>query len=215
MQTKKVELFLGRMQPIHIGHKKIIDSMTNPIVVIVKGEDKAHNPLSVEYQEKLLKKVTPGVEVSVSPNGFLPGILGYFRKKGKEVVKIYAGADQIEGYKTAINSTNAKLPEDQKYDVTFQETEPVTGATAVRNAICSGDQETFKKLCPKEIWDEFDNLQKALKLSESLIVLSFREWLNEEGTTTMTGNVQNKDVPLGKIVRRRKKLTTKELNDAA
>lgn len=217
---KHIELFLGRMQPIHIGHKKIIDSMTNPVVVIVKGgktsEDKSRNPLSAEYQEKLLKKVSPGVEVSVSPNGFLPGILGYFRKQGKEVVKIYAGADRIEGYKTAINAANAKMPEDQRYHVTFQETERVTSATAVRNAIRSGDQETFKKLCPKEIWDEFDTLQKALKISESSEMLSFSAWLNEEGeATTVTGNVQNKDVPLGKIVRRSKKNTTKEIRDAA
>lgn len=217
-QMKQVELFLGRLQPIHNGHKKIIDSMTNPIVVIVKGgktsEDKARNPLSVEYQEKLLKKVSPGVEVSVSPNGFLPGILGYFRKQGKEVVKIYAGADRIEGYKAAINTANAKMPEDQRYHVTFQETERVTSATAVRNAIRSGDHETFKKLCPKEIWNEFDNLQKALKLSESFAVPSFSQWLNEEATT-VTGNVQNKDMPLGKTVRRRKKLTTKEIHNAA
>lgn len=217
---KHIELFLGRMQPIHIGHKKIIDSMTNPVVVIVKGgktsEDKARNPLSAEYQEKLLKKVSPGVEVSVSPNGFLPGILGYFRKQGKEVVKINAGADRIEGYKTAINAANAKMPEDQRYHVTFQETERVTSATAVRTAIRSGDQETFKKLCPKEIWDEFDTLQKALKISESSEILSFGAWLNEEGeATTVTGNVQNKDVPLGKIVRRSKKNTTKEIRDAA
>lgn len=204
------------MQPIHIGHKKIIDSMTNPIVVIVKGgktsEDKSRNPLSAEYQEKLLKKVSPGVEVSVSPNGFLPGILGYFRKQGKEVTKIYAGADRIDGYKTAIATANAKMPEDLRYHVTFQETERVTSATAVRNAIRSSDYETFKKLCPKEIWDEFDTLQKALKLSESFEFLSFKLWLKEDGEmTTVTGNIQNKEVQLGKTMRRKKKQSTKEI----
>lgn len=217
---KEVQLFLGRLQPIHLGHKKIIDSMTNPIVVIVKGgkssEDKARNPLSADYQEKLLKKVAPGVEVSVSPNGFLPGILGYFRKQGKEVTKVYAGADRIAGYKTAIDSANAKMPEEQRYHVTFQETERVTSATEVRNAIRSGDEATFRRLCPKEIWDEFNTLQKTLKLSESLDILSFSDWLLEEtGATTISGNIENKDVPLGKPVRRRKKLTMKEKTDVA
>jgi hypothetical protein len=216
---KQIELFLGRMQPIHIGHKKIIDSMKNPVVVIVKGgktsEDKARNPLSADYQEKLLKKVSPGVEVSISPNGFLPGILGYFRKQGKEVTKIYAGADRITGYKTAIDTANAKMPEDQRYKVTFQETERVTSASAVRTAIRSGDQETFKKLCPKEIWDEFDTLQKSIKLAESFEYLPFKIWIQEESVPiTVTGNVQNKDVPLGKIVKRSKK-KTKEIYNAA
>lgn len=216
---KKVELFLGRMQPIHLGHKKIIDSMTNPIVVIVKGskssEDKVRNPLPADYQEKLLKKVAHGVEVSVSPNGFLPGILGYFRKQGKEVVKIYAGADRIETYKTAINTANAKMPEEARFHVTFQETERVTSATAVRNAIRSGDIETFRKLCPREIWDEYTTLQQYLKIAENIEILSFRTWLQEEGVPiTVTGNIQNKDIPLGKTVRKRKKLFTKEIHNA-
>lgn len=182
-----IELIVGRFQPIHNGHKKIIDSMKNPVVVIVKGgktsEDKARNPLDVDYQEKLLKKVSPGVEVSISPNGFLPGILGYFRKQGKEVTKIYAGADRIIGYTDAINKVNAKMPEDQQYHVTFKETERVTSASAVRNAIRSGDYETFKKLCPKEIWNEWDTLREKLNVvSEEDIV-----------ETTVSGNTEKKD----------------------
>jgi predicted nucleotidyltransferase len=184
----KIELFLGRLQPIHTGHKKIIDSMKNPVVVIVKGgkssEDKIRNPLSVEYQEKLLKKVSPGVEVSISPNGFLPGILGYFRKQGKEVTTIYAGADRIEGYQSAIEKANEKMPDDQKYHVTFKETERYTSATAVRNAIRSNDYDTFKKLVPKEIWDEWDTLRKTLAVNEDVTA------------TTLSANVETKDQPL-------------------
>jgi hypothetical protein len=159
--------------------------MRNPVVVIVKGgkssEDKIRNPLSVEYQEKLLKKVSPGVEVSISPNGFLPGILGYFRKQGKEVTTIYAGADRIEGYQSAIKKANDKMPDDQKYHVTFKETERYTSATSVRNAIRSNDYDTFKKLVPKEIWDEWDTLRKTLAVNEDV------------STTTLSTNIEIKD----------------------
>lgn len=176
---KKIELFLGRMQPLHNGHKKIIESMKNPVVVIVKGKkssaDLERNPLDEEYQKKLIEMIFPGLEVSISPNGFLPVILGYFRKQDKEVTKIYAGADRISGYQDAINRANEKMPEDQKYNVTFQETERVTSATSVRNAIKTGDKETFKKLVPSAIWGEWDTLRKKMGIvSEG--ILNFSQW---------------------------------------
>ena len=136
---KQVELFLGRLQPPHNGHKKIIDGMKNPIVVIVKGKksgaDLTRNPLDEDYQKKLMNMIFPRLEISISPNGFLPGILGYFRKQGKEVTKIYAGADRITSYQDAINRANEKMPDEDKYNVTFQETElaaTIASATLAR-----------------------------------------------------------------------------------
>lgn len=214
---KKIELFLGRFQPFHTGHKRIIDSMTNPVVVLVKGkqssEDKTRNPLSTEYQEHLIKKANPGVEVSVSPNGFLPGILGYFRKQGREVVKIYAGADRIASYRAAIDQANKKMPDEAHFVVSFQETERFTSATTVREAIRSGDIETFKKLVPRAIWDEWDTLRNLLKkVNESHCILTFQEWLKEEGenTTTTTSNVEIVDKPLIKKPVKRKSQESKD-----
>lgn len=197
----------GRLQPPHNGHKKIIDGMKNPIVVIVKGKktglDVERNPLNEEYQKKLMEMIFPNLEVSISPNGFLPGILGYFRKQGKEVTKIYAGADRIASYQNAIDKANEKMPEDQRYIVTFQETERVTSATAVRNAIKTGNREEFEKLVPKAIWGEWDTLRKKIgAVSET--VLTFDEWLKEEGAVSTTDNIDAKDLPLGPIVRRKK-----------
>lgn len=185
--------------------------MTNPVVVLVKGNqssaDKTRNPLSTEYQEKLLKKSTPGIEVSVSPNGFLPGILGFFRKQGKEVTKIYAGADRIQSYQQAIDKANKKMPEDQQYRVEFKETERFTSATVVREAIRSGDFDKFKSLVPRAIWDEWDNLQTMLKKTNEGLIMTFDEWLAEEATTTTTtGQVASKDILLGKKVAKRKPL---------
>lgn len=209
-KLKPVELFLGRLQPPHNGHKKIIDGMKNPIVVIVKGAksgaDIERNPLDEAYQKKLMEMIFPGLEISISPNGFLPGILGYFRKQGKEVTKIYAGADRIAGYQSAIDKANEKMPEDQRYQVSFQETERVTSATAVRNSIKSGDKETFKKLVPAAIWGEWDTLRKKMGVvSEG--ILNFGQWMEEGESVTTTDAIKDaqKDRPLGPIVRRKMK----------
>lgn len=204
----KCELFLGRLQPFHNGHKKIIEGMKNPIVVLVKGKvsgtDTEKNPLDEEYQKKLLKMVFPDLDVSVSPNGFLPGILGYLRKQGKEVVKVYAGADRIASYQDAVDKANAKMPEDQRYHVTFKETERVTSATAVRDAIKNNNKEEFKKLVPEAIWGEWDTLRKKMGVVEG--VMPFRQWIKEEeATATDCIKDAQKDLPLGRIMRRKKK----------
>jgi hypothetical protein len=164
--TTEHELFLGRMQPLHRKHQQIIQSMKNPIVVIVKGEsssqDRDRNPLDADTQCRLLHKACPGVEVSVSPDGFLPGILGYLRKKGKEVVSIYCGADRIQEYSAAIERANRQMDQSLQYTVKFEETERYMSATRIRQAIRENDIDTFKQLTPEVLWDEWDTLRSLM-----------------------------------------------------
>lgn len=198
-----IELFLGRLNPPHNGHLKIIESMKNPVVVIVKGAktslDKERNPLPEDYQVSLIKKIAPGVGVSVSPNGFLPGIIGYFRKQGKEVKKVYCGADRIDGYKKAIETANKKMDGDQ-FDVEFVETERVTSASKVREAIRSDNYEEFKKLCPKKMWDEWDKLRGYLSEQD---FIPFSVFLEE-----ITGTNNIAIIPKQMALIKRKKYVT-------
>lgn len=186
--------------------------MKNPIVVIVKGkkssENTERNPLDEEYQKKLMEMIFPNLEVSISPNGFLPGILGYFRKQGKEVSKIYAGADRIASYQDAIDKANAKMPENQRYHVTFQETERVASATAVRNAIKSGNKNEFEKLVPEAIWGEWDTLKKKMGVVSERI-LGFSQWMEEGESVSTTDAIKDaqKDKPIfKKIIKRKSKI---------
>lgn len=206
---QQVELFLGRLQPPHNGHKKIIDDMKNPIVVIVRGKKSENetdrNPLDEEYQKHLLEMMCPGITISISPNGFIPGILGYLRKQGKEVTKIYAGSDRIDSYKEAVDKANEKMPEDLRYLVEFQETERVTSSTSVRESIKNGDKEAFRNQVPPAIWGEWNVLRNKLGvLTEG--ILKFGQWV-EDATVTTTDAIKDaqKDVPLGPIVRRKRK----------
>jgi len=166
---KPVELFLGRMQPIHLGHIKIIKKMKNPIVVLVKGArsslDKNRNPLDADTQTKLLRKAIPGVKVIVAPNGYLPAIFVDLRESGGyEVEKVYAGADRISGYKKQVDSINKKIEnEAARFEVEFVKTDRFTSATKVREVIRAGDFDAYKKLMPKKLYDEFDNLRKLIE----------------------------------------------------
>lgn len=203
---KEAELFLGRMQPVHKGHEQIIKKMKNPIIVLVKGkqtsEEKLRNPLPMEYQQELIHKLFPNVTVSVSPNGFLPGIIGYFGKQGIKITKVYAGADRIPGYKQAVENANKKEKnKDYLIDVEFVETERVTSASTVRKAIKEDDFNAFKKSMPEKLWNEFDKMKK---LMEGTIPMSFKEFIIESEITTSTENVEVVDKILGKLAKRKK-----------
>ena len=201
---KEVELFLGRCQPVHLGHAKIIAKMTNPVIVLVKGnkssQNRKRNPFSEEYQKKLFRLLDPNLEIEVSPNGFLPGIISYLKEHGKKVTKIYCGADRIDSYRKAIELAN------EKYDIVFQETERNGSGSEVRTAIRNNDFETFKTLMPERLHQEFRNMKDILQQVE---ILSFEEWLKEETgsggvSTTLTPNVAKIDIPMKEPLAKRK-----------
>lgn len=168
VESKPTSLFLGRMQPIHKGHDAIIKKMNNPIVVLVKGakssQDKERNPLDAEYQTKLIKMLNPKVDVFIAKTGYIPTMVNEYRKKGIEVSEILAGNDRIKGYQGMIASFNKQMPDEKKINVTFTETPRVTSATDVRNAIRGDDFDTFKKLVPKKLHSEWENLKEKLAL---------------------------------------------------
>jgi len=165
--SKPAELFLGRMQPIHLGHLKIIKKMKNPVVALVKGAksslDKNRNPLSSSDQMRLLQKAMPGLKVVEVAPGYLPEIMANLRLLGLEIGAIYAGEDRIKGYKAQIDGVNKKLDTAKQFKTRFKMTERFTSATKVRELIRAGDEAAFKKLMPKELHSEFGFLQKKLK----------------------------------------------------
>lgn len=165
-QDKKVELFIGRFQPPHIGHMAIIKKMKNPVVALVKGakssKDTTRNPLDGDTQVRLLKKAMPGVTVMVVASGYIPDILNTIRKEGMEVTAMYAGEDRFSMYSSQIEKFNERVEDDQKMEVQMKKTPRVTSATDVRNSIKDDDYETFKKLMPKALHGEWDMLRKKI-----------------------------------------------------
>lgn len=161
-QKKTVEVFLGRLQPIHKGHFKILKKMKNPVLVLIKGaktsKNKKRNPFPLEYQEQLIKKVMPNLKIHIAPSGFLPLILFDIRRMGFEPIVVYAGSDRISSYKRMMNS----LPDEIDLNIKFKETPRYCSATQVRNALKSNDFKTFKELMPKELHDQFETMKTFL-----------------------------------------------------
>lgn len=194
----EAELFLGRLQPPHLGHKKNIDRMKNPIIGIVRGEkssqDKERNPISVDYQMELIRKIAPDATIKIFADGFLPFIISAMRGDDLEIVKVFAGTDRIKSYEQTIKSFNKKIPEDRQMDIEFVEIERGSGdvsATKIRSAIRSGDEAEYRNSVPKELWNEFSKLRDIMKESN---ILSFKMWLSEEGESIVTNVTNNVEV---------------------
>lgn len=176
------QLFLGRLQPPHNGHAKILKQMSvHGWVAIVKGVgtglDKVKNPLPYAYQAKLVKEIAPEIKIIEVPTGYLPDIINQIRLKGEEVRIVYAGADRIEDYKRQVNGANAKLPEEKQFNVQFRLADRVTSATMVRDAIRSNNQSAFRANVPREIWGEYKTLRNYL--GEGVNVKTFGQFLQE------------------------------------
>ncbi|MDX8383291.1 MAG: adenylyltransferase/cytidyltransferase family protein [Ghiorsea sp.] len=165
--TKNVELFLGRMNPIHKGHIAIIKKMKNPVVAIINGvkssQDKKRNPLSFDERMHMLKKVAKDVMIIEAKTGYIPAILNTLREINLEVTTVYAGDDRIASYKSQIQRENKNIENDNlEFDITFRKTDRIASATDVRNAIRDNDFDTFKTLMPKELWNQFTFLRTRI-----------------------------------------------------
>ena len=165
-QSTPAELFIGRMQPFHIGHSDIINKMKNPVVALVKGaatsKNKEMNPLNAKYQTRLINKANPKAEVIIVPNGYIPDIVTQMRKDGNEVSKIYAGEDRISTYRQQIASYNKQMPADKQIKVKFVKTTRTQSATDVRAAIRDDDEELFRTMMPKSLHSEYKTLRKQI-----------------------------------------------------
>lgn len=161
------QLFLGRLQPVHLGHAAILKMMKKPVVILVKGaksgEDKTRNPLDAKYQAKLIKMIDKNAKVVIAPTGYVPQMIADLRDEGIEINQILAGNDRIGDYKKQIDGINKKLSKEQKITVKFVETPRVASATDVRAAIRDDNQAEFEKLTPKVIHKEYAKLRKLIK----------------------------------------------------
>ena len=159
------DLFFGRFQPVHNGHLAVLKRMNTPVVVIVKGKmaskDKEKNPFDFDYQAKLIYKIMPGVRVFQSETGYLPDII---KELGNCPDTVFAGSDRIAQYEAQLGRANKEL--DDPLVVRFEETERVTSASAVREAIRSNDKKAFQANVPREIWDEFSTMKTRFKQNE-------------------------------------------------
>lgn len=182
-QRTPIVMFLGRLQPIHNGHQRCIDTLLQvaqkdhmePVVNIVKGvkssENKEKNPLDLSYQEKLLHMVYPSspFQVTSSEDGNIDKLIEHYRRlktlgslsndQGFIIQRVIAGEDRDVSYEQLGQQANSKF---KVISLSREHGGQSISATAVREAIKNNQEKLFQSMVPKEIYKEWTELRKRL-----------------------------------------------------
>ena len=187
---KKVNIVIGRFQPITLGHMKIVEQMYDennlPTVFCMVSNKKFDNkhPFSDDIISEELniimkndKQVAGYIWIT---NADIVKCGEKLHEAGYEPLLWGCGTDRYDSYKKQADRYKEKaglLPEFDVFEV--KRTDDDISATKVRNAIKEDDIETFNKMMPKGTDKLFKQMKKALsKINENFV--SLRNLLLEE-----------------------------------
>ena len=171
-------LILGRFQPIHIGHQKLIDlalEVSNKVLVFVGSSDKPiskRNPFDAEYRIRLIEKIYED-EVSsgkliVKPLPDLTDENDLTYRWGEYVVE---SAEKvlnenleciIYGKEQAISDCFSKDLLENITEIGISRNQMTISATKLREYIINGDIDNFKKYTSSKIHNQYEYLRSIL-----------------------------------------------------
>jgi cytidyltransferase-like protein len=168
-KLEPVNLLVGRFQPFHNGHLKMVDQLykENDLPSIIAVVHPGHNKSGKSpYDEKLISRYMEGI-VRDNPGkiaGYFivnRGLLGPIYGKAKEYgflpKVIGAGDDRIEDYNKQaeyLKKAGGDFPEDIK----ITQTKRSSSGSDVRKKIDSEDYTGFKKLVPQAVANVYNSL---------------------------------------------------------
>lgn len=173
-ERKKVNLIMGRFQPFHNGHLKMVDFMKEKngfpsyIIVVHPGHNKSgKSPFPIEKVEKYMGEISKNYD---QIEGFMlvsRGLLGSAVVKlldlGYDPQLIGAGDDRVDDYQKQmdyIKQSDIKDIISPKMELI--ETPRTNSATKVRQTLSNRDFSKFKNLVPKEIANLYNDLLKDI-----------------------------------------------------
>jgi hypothetical protein len=165
---KKVNIFIGRLQPPHKIHcKRIIDGdITEVFLVKASAKNADKSPFPFEIQKEMLSEIF-GSKVTVHQvsGAFIGEITNILREEGKEPVKFFCGDDREATYKAMLNRYEDELNLNITVVAFERSGDDSVSGTAIRKALKTDDFESFKTTMSKEVATEkwFKKLQKYIQ----------------------------------------------------
>lgn len=171
-KLEPVNLLVGRFQPFHNGHMKMVDQLykENDLSSIIAVVHPGHNKSGKSpYDEKLISRYMEGIvrdnpgKISgyfVVNRGLLGPIYGKAKEYGFLPKAIAAGDDRIEDYNKQaeyLKKAGGDFPEDIK----IIQTKRSSSGSEVRKKIESEDYTGFKKLVPQAVANVYNSLIDA------------------------------------------------------
>ena len=171
-KLEPVNLLVGRFQPFHNGHIKMVDQLykENDLPSIIAVVHPGHNKSGKSpYDEKLISRYMEGIvrdnpgKISgyfVVNRGLLGPIYGKAKEHGFLPKAIAAGDDRIEDYNKQVEYLK-KAGGDFPDDIKIIQTKRSSSGTDVRKKIEAEDYTGFKKLVPQAVSNVYNSLIDA------------------------------------------------------
>jgi cytidyltransferase-like protein len=201
-ELQPVNLLVGRFQPFHNGHLKMIKKMEEEnelpsiIAVVHPGHNKSgKTPFSEDlvskYMETLVRDNSGKIlGYFIVNRGLLGVIYGKAKELGYLVKAIAAGDDRVDDYNKQVEYLK-KAGGDFPEGIKIIQTQRSGSGTDVRDKIESEDFVAFKKMVPPAISSFYEQLvsaQKGRSIKESSETIHY---LNEFGDEETLEEVQN------------------------
>jgi|688.fasta_scaffold09088_17 cytidyltransferase-like protein len=200
-KLEEVNLIIGRFQPFHNGHLKMVKKMMEKnnlpsiIAVVHPGHNKSgKSPFNSELVSKYMENVVK--ESAGKIQGFFMidrGLLGVIYGKSKELgylpKAIAAGDDRIEDYKKQsdyLKKAGGDFPDDME----IIQTSRSSSGTEVREKLAEEDFLGFKKLVPPGVsafYNQLVSSQNGKDIKESIVI----DYLDEYGDEKTIEEVNN------------------------
>ena len=183
--NKAVVLGWGRMNPITVGHEKLVDKIKSvarqesatPLIYISHSQDAKKNPLDYDDKIMLAKKAFGNIIVK-SKSRTIIQIMQELQKKYSRVFLV-VGQDRVRQFDELLNKYNGKDYNFDKISIVSAgdrdpDSEGVDGMSAskMRAAAAKGDLTSFKKGLPRRLkgdaQDVYDMVRGGMKISEML-----------------------------------------------
>ena len=183
---KTVVLGWGRMNPITVGHEKLVNKIKDvarnnsatPLIYISHSQDAKKNPLDYDDKIMLAKKAFGNKVIQKSKSKTIIQIMKELQAKFSKVILV-VGQDRIKDFDTLLNKYNGK---DYSFDsievVSAGDRDPdaegVEGMSAskMRVAAASGKFNLFKTGLPKKLQrdaqDVYDLVRGGMKIAEAM-----------------------------------------------
>ena len=164
-----VTIVIGRFQPPHLGHKKIIEVARGfkgrTAIVMIRPSISAADtsPFDEEVRVQMINELVRREEDIIVPigTGFIGDFIHVLREFSYEPVRIVCGTDRAEGYHKQINRYKKKLNLAISIVEVSRGLDDVS-ATKVRETLKSKDEKEFKKLMPEELHSFFEPLTEMI-----------------------------------------------------
>ena len=222
---KTVVLGWGRMNPITVGHEKLVNKIKSvakqnsatPLVYITHSQDAKKNPLDYDDKIMLAKKAFGSKVLVKSRSKTIMDVMKELEGKFSKVILV-VGQDRVKDFETLLSKYNGKVYTFDNIEIVSAgdrdpDAEGVEGMSAskMRVAAASGKFDQFKSGLPRKLkgdaQDIYDLVRGGMKIAEAMESIELDEAMTMQQRRQRSLTMRKYK---GKIAAARKRLKNKK-----